>query len=280
MLLLKGLSCPLFIFLHIFLHVLCCHLLKAEVALAMQKGTTTTGLLALLVVFVPLAYFSSSPLRGSDTTTPTSARNATASVNSSLRRGEPQRRPYAPFLGPLHGQLWVPDSRRCLVFFNNVTTSRCARTSPRYWRRFPECSLGRWCAVWAAGKWRRRLMAGHLESLTGLFLSKAKSVASSGCGQDDLSLRTAKRSAPNALMKELLLSRKDGFLALVNGCPIAPPPSPFDTLALLRAAARGKPILFSGDSIIRQVFHRLGTTYVGPTSAPTHHRSTLTLCTL
>ena len=153
------------------------------------------------------------------------------------------------FFGPLYDPaVWLPFSTQCVVLFTNATAQVCRRASWGHWFKLPQCSLGRWCAFWGAGRWKEPMAVPQ----------STPPAPQTQSPHDCPSLASARPPPFDDVHRAAgtLAVDDQGVLTSVHGCPI-PPLSRQSTLDVLTAAARGKPILFSGDSIIRQIFHRL-----------------------
>ena len=157
------------------------------------------------------------------------------------------------FLGPVHGANWRPVTDKCLVEFSEAMKLECADTTKELWKFYPQCSISRWCAYWSVGLWRSPFPPiSELQKAIGVLRT---SHISGSCTPDMLSLRTG-AMVRDVVSKLSYTEPPDRVLVKVDECSIHSF-SPLEIVAILSQECGDQPIVFSGDSMIRQSFQRL-----------------------
>ena len=188
-------------------------------------------------------------------------------VPRSERRQRQVRAPHDPWVGvsqwPAHvpvvyGPLYDPawwSPGKCAIPYDDVLLQYCADVeTEEQFKAKPMCTVSKNCSFRQGGTYVKPLSVRQLDAVYKSVRDRMKETAGSeSCTDDKLSSRS------DAQIQPLTFAAAAPFeLQEIQGCPIHNM-SPLEAIGVLRKAARGGPIIFSGDSLLRQYFHRLVT---------------------
>ena len=172
-----------------------------------------------------------------------------------------------PVFGPLYDPAWWTPGK-CSIPYDEALRDYCTDVgTEEQLKAKPMCTVSKTCSFHQGGTYVKPLSVVQLDTAYKALRDRIKGkTGSDSCTADTLTSRS------DGSMNPLTFSKLAPFeLAEVQGCPIHHM-SPMEAIAVLRKVGRGRPIVYSGDSLIRQPFHRLVTFLRGSNNSidPSH----------